>query len=163
MEMFRRRRGGEAAATVPVGYRQDRPKDEAAVLTLHKRQFAKEGQRPAASPLAGRHLLEAEKQSGPRLKRVKSDVYRTKYHEPQQSPLILTEIMIAGNDFLGTWNQQSYRTCALLTANRPTSSCVGFGPAPFHVKMDHRGAAVSAVNKAAGQGQPVTPDDRSCP
>src|SRR5215216_3099106 len=60
-------------------------------------------------------------------------------------------LMIAGND-LGT-DQQSYLYCAAYgTGNFIVR---GFGPAPFQLN-GRGGAADPAVNKAAGQGQPVT-------
>src|SRR5215472_15231885 len=59
-------------------------------------------------------------------------------------------IFIAGHD-MGT-DQQSYLYCA---ANGNGNFIVrGFGPAPF--QMNGRGTAHAAVNKAGGQGQPVT-------
>ena len=62
-------------------------------------------------------------------------------------------IVIAGND-LGT-DQQSYLYCAAYgTGNFIVR---GFGPAPFQMNGP-RGAADPAVNKAAGQGEPVTQD-----
>lgn len=60
-------------------------------------------------------------------------------------------IMIAGND-LGT-EQQSYLYCAAY--GNGNFIVRGFGPAPFQLNGP-RGAADPAVNKAAGQGQPVT-------
>jgi hypothetical protein len=60
-------------------------------------------------------------------------------------------VMIAGND-LGT-DQQSYLYCAAY--GNGNFIVRGFGPAPFQLNGP-RGAADAAVNKAAGQGQPVT-------
>jgi hypothetical protein len=60
-------------------------------------------------------------------------------------------IVIAGND-LGT-DQQSYLYCAAY--GNGNFIVRGFGPAPFQLNGP-RGAADPAVNKAAGQGQPVT-------
>jgi len=59
-------------------------------------------------------------------------------------------IFIAGND-MGT-DQQSYLYCA--TYGNGNFIVRGFGPPPF--QMNGRGAASPSVNKAAGQGQPVT-------
>jgi hypothetical protein len=58
-------------------------------------------------------------------------------------------IMVAGND-LGT-AQQSYLYCAAY--GNGNFIVRGFGPAAF--QMNGRGAANPAVNKAAGQGEPV--------
>ena len=60
-------------------------------------------------------------------------------------------MMIAGNG-LGT-DQQSYLYCAAY--GNGNFIVRGFGPAPFQLNGP-RGAADAAVNKAAGQGQPVT-------
>ena len=60
-------------------------------------------------------------------------------------------VMIAGNG-LGT-DQQSYLYCAAY--GNGNFIVRGFGPAPFQLNGP-RGAANAAVNKAAGQGQPVT-------
>ena len=60
-------------------------------------------------------------------------------------------IMIAGNG-LGT-DQQSYLYCAAY--GNGNFIVRGFGPAPFQMNGG-RGAANPAVNKAAGQGEPVT-------
>ena len=60
-------------------------------------------------------------------------------------------VMIAGND-LGT-DQQSYVYCAAY--GNGNFIVRGFGPASFQLNGP-RGAADAAVNKAAGQGQPVT-------
>jgi hypothetical protein len=60
-------------------------------------------------------------------------------------------IVIAGNR-LGT-DQQSYLYCAAY--GNGNFIVRGFGPAPFQLNGP-RGAANAAVNKAAGQGQPVT-------
>jgi hypothetical protein len=59
-------------------------------------------------------------------------------------------IFIAGNE-MGT-DQQSYLYCA--TYGNGNFIVRGFGPAPF--QMNGRGAASPSVNKASGQGQPVT-------
>ncbi len=59
-------------------------------------------------------------------------------------------IVIAGND-MGTDNQ-SYLYCAAYGSG--TFIVRGMGPAPFQMNGG-RGAADPAVNKAAGQGQPV--------
>jgi hypothetical protein len=59
-------------------------------------------------------------------------------------------IVIAGND-LGT-DQQSYLYCAAY--GNGNFIVRGFGPTGF--QMNGRGAAAPSVNKAAGQGQPVT-------
>src|SRR5262245_31245895 len=59
-------------------------------------------------------------------------------------------IMIGGND-LGT-DQQSYLYCAAYGNGKFIVR--GFGPEPF--QLNGRGAEDAAVNKAAGQGQPVT-------
>jgi|SRR5689334_17994825 len=59
-------------------------------------------------------------------------------------------VMIAGND-LGT-EQQSYLYCAAYGNGKFIVR--GFGPEPF--QLNGRGAEDAAVNKAAGQGQPVT-------
>ena len=59
-------------------------------------------------------------------------------------------IMIAGND-LGT-DQQSYLYCAAYGSGKFIVR--GFGPEPF--QLNGRGTEDPAVNKAAGQGQPVT-------
>src|SRR3954451_9748155 len=60
-------------------------------------------------------------------------------------------VMIAGND-LGT-DQQSYLYCAAYGNGKFIVR--GFGPEPFQLNGP-RGAEDAAVNKAAGQGQPVT-------
>jgi hypothetical protein len=60
-------------------------------------------------------------------------------------------LVIAGND-LGT-AEQSYLYCAAY--GNGTFIVRGFGPAPFQMNGP-RGAADAAVNKAAGQGEPVT-------
>ena len=60
-------------------------------------------------------------------------------------------IMIAGNS-LGT-DQQSYLYCAAY--GNGNFIVRGFGPAPFQMNGG-RGGANPAVNKAAGQGEPVT-------
>ena len=59
-------------------------------------------------------------------------------------------IVIAGND-MGTATQ-SYLYCAAYGDGRFIVR--GFGPAPF--QMNAAGAPAPSVNKAAGQGQPVT-------
>jgi hypothetical protein len=59
-------------------------------------------------------------------------------------------IFIAGND-MGT-DRQSYLYCAAY--GNGNFIVRGFGPTPF--QMNGRGTAHAAVNKAAGQGQPVT-------
>ena len=59
-------------------------------------------------------------------------------------------IFIAGND-MGT-DQQSYLYCAAY--GNGTFIVRGFGPAPF--QMNGRSTASTAVNRAAGQGEPVT-------
>ncbi len=59
-------------------------------------------------------------------------------------------LMIAGND-LGT-DKQSYLYCAAY--GNGNFIVRGFGPAPF--QLNGRGGPDPAVNKAAGQGQPVT-------
>ena len=61
-------------------------------------------------------------------------------------------IVIAGNG-LGT-GEQSYLYCAAY--GNGNFIVRGFGPAPF--QMNGRGAPNAAVNKAAGQGEPVTQD-----
>jgi hypothetical protein len=60
-------------------------------------------------------------------------------------------VVIAGND-LGT-DQQSYLYCAAY--GNGNFIVRGFGPAAFQLNGP-RGAADPAVNKAAGQGEPVT-------
>jgi len=60
-------------------------------------------------------------------------------------------IVIAGND-LGT-AQQSYLYCAAY--GNGTFIVRGFGPAPFQVN-GRRGEPNAAINKAAGENQPVT-------
>jgi len=60
-------------------------------------------------------------------------------------------VMIAGND-LGT-DQQTYLYCAAYGNGKFIVR--GFGPAPFQLNGG-RGEENAAVNKAAGQGQPVT-------
>jgi hypothetical protein len=59
-------------------------------------------------------------------------------------------IVIAGND-LGT-AEQSYLYCAAY--GNGTFIVRGFGPSAF--QLNGRGAPNAAVNKAAGQGEPVT-------
>ena len=59
-------------------------------------------------------------------------------------------IFIAGND-MGT-DQQSYLYCAAY--GNGTFIVRGFGPAPF--QMNGRSTASTAVNRAAGLGEPVT-------
>ena len=59
-------------------------------------------------------------------------------------------IFIAGND-MGT-DQQSYLYCAAY--GNGTFIVRGFGPAPF--QMNGRSTANTAVNRAAGTGEPVT-------
>ncbi len=60
-------------------------------------------------------------------------------------------IMIAGNDLGGA--DQSYLYCAAY--GNGNFIVRGFGPEPFQVN-GRRGEANAAVNKAAGQGQPVS-------
>lgn len=60
-------------------------------------------------------------------------------------------VFIGGND-MGT-DQQSYLYCAAY--GNGNFIVRGFGPEPFQVN-GRRGEANDAVNKAAGQGQPVT-------
>ena len=60
-------------------------------------------------------------------------------------------IFIGGND-MGT-DQQSYLYCAAY--GNGNFIVRGFGPEPFQLN-GRRGAAHDAVNRAAGQGQPVT-------
>ncbi len=60
-------------------------------------------------------------------------------------------IVIAGND-MGT-DQQTFLYCA--TYGNGTFIVRGFGPAPFQVN-GRRGEPNDAINKAAGQNQPVT-------
>lgn len=59
-------------------------------------------------------------------------------------------VVIAGNE-LGT-DQESYLYCAAYGSGKFIVR--GFGPEPF--QLNGRGAEDPAVNKAAGQGQPVT-------
>ena len=59
-------------------------------------------------------------------------------------------IVIAGND-MGT-PQATYLYCAAY--GNGTFIVRGFGPAPF--QMNGRGALASSINKASGQGSPVT-------
>jgi hypothetical protein len=80
---------------------------------------------------------------------------RATFHEPQYMNLNSHPhpygIVIAGND-LGT-DDQSYLYCAAY--GNGNFIVRGFGPQPFQMNGP-RGGAHDAVNRAAGQGQPVT-------
>jgi hypothetical protein len=125
------------------------PKEEAAGLTLNSAKLEKEGN--------GLHVT-----TGPAVtywnpkNTAKGDYTVTAtFTEPKYMNLNSHPhpygVVIAGND-LGT-DQQSYLYCAAYGNGKFIVR--GFGPEPFQLNGP-RGAENAAVNKAAGQGQPVT-------
>jgi hypothetical protein len=147
MESSRGVEGG--GITVPGWTGKIDAKEEAAGLTLNSAKFAKEGNdlRVTTGP-AVTYWNPKNKAAGDYT--VKATFTEPKYMNLNSHPHPYG-IMIAGND-LGT-DQQSYLYCAAY--GNGNFIVRGFGPAPFQLNGP-RGAADPAVNKAAGQGQPVT-------
>jgi len=124
------------------------PKEEAAGLTLNSAKLAKEGN--ALHVITGPAVTywnPANKATGDYT--VKATFKEPKYMSLNSHPHPYG-IVIAGND-LGT-AQQSYLYCAAYGNGKFIVR--GFGPEAF--QMNGRGAEDPAVNKAAGQGEPVT-------
>jgi hypothetical protein len=124
-------------------------KEEAAGMTLNSAKLAKEGD--------GLHVTTGPAVTywNPQNKATGDYTVTATFTEPKYMSLNNHPhpygVMIAGSD-LGT-DQQSYLYCAAYgTGNFIVR---GFGPAPFQLNGP-RGAADTAVNKAAGVGQPVT-------
>ena len=124
-------------------------KEELAGMTLLSAKFAKDGNdlRVTTGP-AVTYWNPKNKATGDYT--VKATFTEPKYMNLNSHPHPYG-IVIAGND-LGT-DQQSYLYCAAY--GNGNFIVRGFGPAPFQLNGP-RGAADPAVNKAAGQGQPVT-------
>lgn len=123
-------------------------KEEAAGLTLNSAKLAKEGNAlHVVTGPAVTYWNPANKASGDYT--VKATFKEPKYMSLNSHPHPYG-IMIAGND-LGT-PQQSYLYCAAYGNGKFIVR--GFGPEAF--QMNGRGAEDPAVNKAAGQGEPVT-------
>src|SRR5829696_609974 len=123
-------------------------KEETAGMTLNSAKLAKEGD--ALHVVTGPAVTYWD----PKNKATGDYTVTATFKEPKYMSLNNHPhpygLMIAGND-LGT-DQQSYLYCAAYgTGNFIVR---GFGPAPFQL-YGPRGAADPAVNKAAGQGQPV--------
>ena len=124
------------------------PKEEAAGLTLNSAKLAKEGNAlHVVTGPAVTYWNPANKATGDYT--VKATFKEPKYMSLNSHPHPYG-IMIAGND-LGT-AQQSYLYCAAYGNGKFIVR--GFGPEAF--QMNGRGAEDPAVNKAAGQGEPVT-------
>ena len=123
-------------------------KEEAAGLTLNSAKLAKDGDAlHVVTGPAVTYWNPANKASGDYT--VKATFKEPKYMSLNSHPHPYG-IMIAGND-LGT-AQQSYLYCAAYGNGKFIVR--GFGPEAF--QMNGRGAEDPAVNKAAGQGEPVT-------
>lgn len=123
-------------------------KEEAAGLTLNSAKFAKDGD--ALHVITGPAVTywnPANKASGNYT--VKATFKEPKYMNLNSHPHPYG-IVIAGND-LGT-DKPSYLYCAAYGNGKFIVR--GFGPEAF--QMNGRGAEDPAVNKAAGQGEPVT-------
>jgi hypothetical protein len=118
-------------------------------LTLQSAKFAQEGGafRITTGP-ATTYWNPANKGSGNYT--VKATFNELKYMNLNSHPHPYG-IVVAGND-MGT-DDQSYLYCAAY--GNGTFIVRGFGPGPFQMNGG-RGGANAAVNKAAGQGQPVT-------
>lgn len=124
------------------------PKEEAAGLTLNSAKLAKEGNAlHVVTGPAVTYWNPANKATGDYT--VKATFKEPKYMSLNSHPHPYG-IVIAGND-LGT-AQQSYLYCAAYGNGKFIVR--GFGPEAF--QMNGRGAEDPAVNKAAGQGEPVT-------
>jgi len=147
MESSRGVEGG--GITVPGWTGKIDAKEEAAGMTLNSAKFAKDGNdlRVTTGP-AVTYWNPKNKATGDYT--VKATFTEPKYMNLNSHPHPYG-IVIAGND-LGT-DQQSYLYCAAY--GNGNFIVRGFGPAPFQLNGP-RGAADPAVNKAAGQGQPVT-------
>jgi hypothetical protein len=123
-------------------------KEEANGMTLNSAKFAKEGDMlHIVTGPAVTYWNPANKASGDYT--VSATFKEPKYMNLNTHPHPYG-IMIAGND-LGT-DKQSYLYCAAYGDGKFIVR--GFGPAAF--QMNGRGAPDPAVNKAAGQGEPVT-------
>lgn len=123
-------------------------KEEAAGLTLNSAKLAKEGNAlHVVTGPAVTYWNPANKATGDYT--VKATFKEPKYMSLNSHPHPYG-IVIAGND-LGT-AQQSYLYCAAYGNGKFIVR--GFGPEAF--QMNGRGAEDPAVNKAAGQGEPVT-------
>jgi hypothetical protein len=123
-------------------------KEEAAGLTLNSAKLAKEGNAlHVVTGPAVTYWNPANKATGDYT--VKATFKEPKYMNLNSHPHPYG-IVIAGND-LGT-AQQSYLYCAAYGNGKFIVR--GFGPEAF--QMNGRGAEDPAVNKAAGQGEPVT-------
>ncbi|HXQ70130.1 MAG TPA: hypothetical protein VN844_06565 [Pyrinomonadaceae bacterium] len=123
-------------------------KEEAAGLTLNSAKLAKEGNAlHVVTGPAVTYWNPANKASGDYT--VKATFKEPKYMSLNSHPHPYG-IVIAGND-LGT-DKQSYLYCAAYGNGKFIVR--GFGPEAF--QMNGRGAEDPAVNKAAGQGEPVT-------
>src|ERR1041384_3486569 len=122
--------------------------EEKAGQSLNNAKFAQEGKtfRVTTGPAVS-YWNPANKASGNYT--VKATFNEPKYMNLNSHPHPYG-IFIAGND-LGT-DQQSYLYCAAYGNGRFIVR--GFGPGAF--QMNGRGAEDPAVNKAAGQGEPVT-------
>src|SRR5689334_16040579 len=124
-------------------------KEAAAGLTLNSAKLAKDGNAlhvmtgPAVTYWNPKNTAKGDYT-------VKATFYEPKYMNLNSHPHPYG-IVIAGND-LGT-DQQSYLYCAAYGNGKFIVR--GFGPEPFQLNGPH-GAENAAVNKAAGQGQPVT-------
>ena len=135
--------------TVPGWTGKIDPKEETAGLTLNSAKLEKEGN--------GLHVVTGPAVTywDPKNKATGDYTVKATFTEPKYMSLNNHPhpygIVIAGND-LGT-DQQSYLYCAAY--GNGNFIVRGFGPAPFQLNGP-RGAADAAVNKAAGQGQPVT-------
>ena len=124
------------------------PKEEAAGLTLNSAKLAKDGNAlHVVTGPAVTYWNPANKATGDYT--VKATFKEPKYMSLNSHPHPYG-IVIAGND-LGT-AQQSYLYCAAYGNGKFIVR--GFGPEAF--QMNGRGAEDPAVNKAAGQGEPVT-------
>ena len=125
------------------------PNEEAAGQTLNGSKLAKEGDAlHVTTGPAVAYWNPANKASGNYT--VKATFKEPKYMSLNNHPHPYG-IMIAGND-LGTATQ-SYLYCAAY--GNGNFIVRGFGPAPFQLN-GRRGETHAAVNKAAGQGEPVT-------
>ncbi len=125
------------------------PNEEAAGQTLNGSRLAKEGDAlHVTTGPAVAYWNPANKASGNYT--VKATFKEPKYMSLNNHPHPYG-IMIAGND-LGTATQ-SYLYCAAY--GNGNFIVRGFGPAPFQLN-GRRGETHAAVNKAAGQGEPVT-------
>jgi hypothetical protein len=134
--------------SVPGWTGQIDAKEAEAGLTLNSAKFAKEGNAlHVVTGPAVTYWNPANKATGDYT--VKATFKEPKYMSLNNHPHPYG-IVIAGND-LGS-EQQSYLYCAAYGNGKFIVR--GFGPAAF--QMNGRGAEDPAVNKAAGQGEPVT-------